>query len=74
MQRDAALGVEPRDVAACRAGDHGIAEGLDVHRAFGRAVGIGAVAFGDVVAVVVAEAAAGGAVILGRWLQSGVWS
>jgi len=74
VERDRALCVEPRDVSAFRAGDHGVAEGLDVHLAFGRTVGIYAAAFGWIVAIVVAETAAGGAVISSGWLQAGVWS
>ena len=74
VERHAATSVEPGDVAALRAGAHGVGEGLDLPRAFRGAVGIYSATFGRVVAVVVAEAAAGRAVVLSGRLKSGVWS
>src|SRR6185312_3189893 len=69
VEGDAALGVEPGDVSAGGAGAHGVAIGLDLPGAFRGAVGIHTAAFGGIVAIVVAETAAGGAVVAGGRLQ-----
>ena len=74
MKGDAAFGVEPGDVSAFGTRDHRVRERLDVHDTFGCAVGIGAVAFGLVIAIVVAEASAGGTVERAGLLGGRLWA
>lgn len=74
VESDAAFGVEPCYEADFWAALHRVTERLDVHRAFGGAVGIYAATFRGLVAIVVAEAAAGGAVVLGARVKAGVGS
>ena len=72
VEGDAAGEQEPGDEFAVCVGRHRVAEALHAEDSFGRAVRVLAVAFFGVVAVVGAEAAAGGAVEWAGFLGGGL--